>query len=134
MTTQDEIKEALRRLHIAAPEAALLVERHVDALEAQIALYTSEDAFRAFVLSLAQQFGHTQALLQRIDATIMADLARSDAAAKELALTQEKTRHEKETTVRHVLSQPVVLALVGILSTIMTALATTALRIAGGAG
>jgi hypothetical protein len=134
MSTQDEIKEALRRLHTAAPEAALLIERHTELLEAQIALYTSEDAFRAFVLSLAQQFGHTQALLQRLDATVMADLARSDADAKELSLLREKARHEKETTVRHVLSQPVVLGLVGIVSTIMTALATILIRISGAAG
>ena len=108
-----------------------MVEARIETLESQISLHTSEDAFRAFVLSLAQQFGHTQALLQRIDTSILSELAKAEAAAKVLAEQEALSRQEKETTLRHILSQPVVLALVGILSTVMTGLMTLILNLYG---
>ncbi len=130
-TTQAELREALRRLHTAAPEAATLVETHIDELEAQITLHTSEDAFRSFVLAQAQQAGVTQSLLQRLDSTVLADLAKAEAALAETNLLSAKTREQKALTTRQVLSQPVVLAAVGIISTLMAGLITLLLHLAG---
>jgi len=131
MSNPPDVRTALRTLHAAAPEATAVVEARIETLESQISLHTSEDAFRAFVLSLAQQFGHTQALLQRIDTSILSELAKAEAAAKVLAEQEALSRQEKETTLRHILSQPVVLALVGILSTVMTGLMTLILNLYG---
>jgi len=131
MPTQTEVRDALRRLHAAAPEATALVEEQLDALEQQLTLHTSEDAFRAFVLAQAQQAGVTQALLQRLDSGVLTELARAEAARAEVDLLEAKDREHRALTTRQVLSQPVVLAAVGIISTLLTGLITLLLHLAG---
>jgi hypothetical protein len=134
MPTTIEIREALRTLHGVAPEAAGVVETHIDLLEDQITLHTSEDAFRAFVLSQAQQAGVTQALLQRIDSTTLVELTRADAARAETLLLTAKDREMRALTAKQVLSQPVVLAAVGIISTLLTGGFTLLLHMIGASG
>ncbi len=129
--SQAELREAFRRLHAAAPEATTVVETHIDALEEQVLLHTSEDAFKSFVLGQAQQAGVTQSLLQRLESTILADLVRAEAALAEANLLNAKSREQKALTTRQILSQPVVLAAVGIISTLLTGLITLLLHLAG---
>jgi len=131
MPTPNEVRDALRTLHGAAPESTAVVQEQLDALEAQITMHTSDDAFRAFVLSQAQQAGVTQALLQRIDCSILAELAKGEVARLESNLLEAKDREQRSMTKRQVLSQPVVLAAIGILSTLMTGLVSLILRLAG---
>ena len=126
-----ELREALRRLHTASPEATECVETYIDGLEAQILLHSSNDAFKAFVLNQAQQAGMVQSLLQRLDSTILSDLARAEVLRAETDLVKEKRQEAKALTTKQVLSQPVVLAFVGILSTILTLVGTLFLHLAG---
>jgi hypothetical protein len=134
MPTQLEVRDALRTLHGAAPEATALVEEQLDMLEQQITLHTSEDAFRAFVLSQAQQTGVIQALLQRLDTSVLAELVRADAARAETDRLAAAERAERAMTTKQVLSQPVVLGSVAILSTLMTGLVTLVLHLVGATG
>ena len=131
MPPSPEIREALRRLHTAAPEAATLIEDHIAAMEEQILLHASADAFKAFVLSQAQQAGAVQNLLQRLDNTVISDLARAESMRAEADLVIAKRQEAKALTTRQVFSQPVVLAVVGILSTFMTVVGTIILHLAG---
>jgi hypothetical protein len=126
-----ELREALRRLHAASPEATECVEAHMDAMEAQILLHSSDDAFKAFVLNQAQQAGMVQSLLQRLDSTILSDLARVEVLRAETDLVKEKRQEAKALTTKQVLSQPVVLAFIGILSTILTLVGTLTLHFVG---
>ena len=107
------------------------MEKQLEYLEDRVTLHTSEDAFRAFVLSQAQQAGVTQVLLQRIDATILAELARAESAQQEERLLAAKERAQRAGTVRQILSEPVALAVVGVLSTLMTGMISLLLHLAG---
>jgi hypothetical protein len=132
MPTASEVRDALRVLHGAAPEATAVVEAQLDSLEEQITLHTSEDAFRAFVLAQAQQAGLTQGLLQRLDTSVLGELAKAEAARADAALLEAQDREQRAMTTRQVLSQPVVLAVIGIISTVMTGLVTLVLSLVGG--
>lgn len=128
MIDQPTVREALRTLYTAAPEAASVVESHVDELEQQVLLLSNDDAFRAYLLSRAQQDGAVQTLMQRLDSTLLAPLAQAEAVRAQAELVVAEARTQRQLTVGQVLSQPVVLAVVGILSTLMTGLVTALLH------
>lgn len=132
--TIEDARVAMRVLHAAAPEAAGTVQQRLDYLDAQVVLLSNEDAFRAYLLSRAQQDGAVQTLMQRLDSTILAQLATAEAARANAALIDAENRAQRTMTTGQVLSQPVVLAVVGILSTVLTGLITAMLHLlkAGG--
>ncbi len=125
------VREALRKLRAVSPEDADVVDAYVEEQENQILLHTSEDAFRAFVLAQAQQSGVIQGLLQRIDGSILDHLARAAEARAEAELAEAKSRVEKALTTKQVLTQPVVLGAIGLVSTILTGLVSITLHLAG---
>lgn len=131
MAAPTEIKEAVRKLHAVSPEDAATLEAFIDAQEHQLLLYTSEDAFRAFVLAQAQQTGMIQVLLQRIDSSILEPLARAEEAKQQAEMVARQGEAEKALTTRQVLTQPVVLAVVGLASTTLTGLLTLILHLTG---
>ena len=131
MLTPNEVRDALRTLHGSAPEAASLVEAHLDDLEDQVNLLANEDAFRAFVLEQARQAGATQSLLNRLDASLLRDVIALELARSELALQDAQDRATKAVTLQNAITQPVVLAVIGVLSTALTGIISLALRIYG---
>jgi hypothetical protein len=131
MATPAEIREALRKLHVVSPEEAAGLERHLEEQENQLLLYSSEDAFKAFVLAQAQQSGVIQGLLQRIDSSILSPLAAAEADKAQTALVISAAAAEKALTVRQVITQPVVLAIIAVLSALLTTFSTVILHLVG---
>ena len=126
-----EVREALRKLRAVAPIDADALEAHLEAQDMQILLHTSEDAFRAFVLAQAQQSGVIQVLLQRIDSSILETLARAEQTHAAAELTAAQGRANKELTTKQIFTQPVVLAVIGLTSTLLTGTVTILIRLIG---
>ena len=131
MATPAEVREALRKLHAVAPEDASNLESYLEEQENQILMHTSEDAFRAFVLVQAQQAGAIQSLLQRIDSSVLSSLAKAEEHRAEEALAEAKGRADKALTAKQLLTQPVALAVIALVSTVLTSILTILLHLAG---
>lgn len=124
-----EIREHLRRVHSAIPDSADALQAYIDQLEQTNELLTNQDAYRAFVLRLAQESGVTQSLLQRIDNSVLSKLATAAELDAQRRLTEELNRGQRQLTMRQVLSEPVVLAVIGLGSTALSGIATLLLRL-----
>lgn len=131
LPTTEEVRAAMRTLHQTAPEAAAVVERALDACHQRVQLLSSDDAFRGYLLARAQQDGAVSAMLQRIDSSVMSQLARADAARAQQQLLEAEDRQQRAVTLRSALSEPVVLAVVGVVSTGLTGILTLILHLAG---
>lgn len=118
----EQYREAIRQLYGAAPEAAALIEHYVETLEKKVLLLQSEDAFRAFVLELARDSGATRALMERIERSILDKVAQAEldsATADKLRAEHKKVRFM---TLAESMSQPWVLAAIGLLSLALAAI------------
>jgi len=129
--TTQQVRDALRQIAAATPEAGALLEKHVDALEERILVMSGDDPFRAYMLARAQQDGAVLHLLQRLDDGLMADVVRLSLERAETARIAAEDRQTRAMTTRQVLSQPAVLAALGILSTLCTGALTAALHLLG---
>lgn len=116
ITSTARVREALRTVHTVAPEAAAIVESHIDALERQVQLLGSDDAFRAFVIEQAREAGATKEVLTRLDSTVLASLAQAEADRAAADLIRAQKDNARAVTTRELFSQPVVLAAITALS------------------
>lgn len=122
-TTEPEIakvRAAIRSLHQSAPEAAALVERWVEAQEQRITVLQSEDPFRALVLALADAMSRSNALVDDVRTSILGKLVQAEVLREERRLIEVKAEAERTQTIRGVLSQPAVIALISVLSAVLT--------------
>lgn len=131
MPTTADVRVAMRALHAALPEPCAVVQAHVDGLEERVQLLSSDDAFRAYLLARARQDGAVLHLLRSLDDSVLAQLAAGEKARGEAELLSAKSRQARSLTTRQVLTQPVVLAVVGILSTAVGGVMTLILHFAG---
>ena len=118
------VRTALRTVHIAAPESAAVLELAIECLEARVAVLQSADPFRALVLALAETMATSNALSRDIRGSILADLARAEADRESRLLIEARGAIERHNTARGVLTQPVALGVIGVVSTALTALST----------
>lgn len=124
LPTTEQVRAAMRTLHQSSPEAALVVQRALDACHSRVQILSNDDAFRGYLLARAQQDGAVAALLQRIDSSLLSELAKAESSKAQQELLEAQDRANRTITLRSALSEPVVLALVGVISTGMTGLFT----------
>ena len=130
--TAQDVRDALRVLRVTHEREADVVEAWIDHLAERVVLLGSEDSFRLFVLEQAHRAGETQALLTRLDNTVIQDLAEAERLRAEVALADASNRAATQLTVRRVLSQPAVLALIGVLSTVMSGIGAVIMQLVFG--
>lgn len=116
------VRAALRVCHGCAPEAAAVVERAFDALHKRADALQSADPFRALVLSLADALANANAIGREIRASILADLAEAERLREARLLLEAQRGEFTAATVRSVLTQPVALGVIGLLTAALTAL------------
>ena len=131
MSPSPSIRDALRTVYACAPEAAAIIERYIDEIESVNRMLSDDKAFEAFVLEQARLAGRMLSLMERLDASCLADLAAAERADAEVRLMEAAERRDRTMTLRSVLSQPVVLAVIGVASTVLTTIGTLILHLAG---
>ena len=118
------VRAALRAVHTTLPESAAVLDRAIECLEARIAILQSADPFRALVISMAETMATSNALSRDLRATIVADLARAEADREARLLVEARLLESRGVTTRQVLTQPVALGIISVVSVVVTAFAT----------
>ena len=122
------IRTALRTVHLSAPEAGAVLEKAIDILTSRIEVLQSADPFRALVLSMAEAMTTSNSLSKDIRTSILEPLAKAE-ADKEARLLLEAQHFElRVSTWKQVLTQPVALGIIGIITTVLTTISTWILR------
>ena len=116
------VRIALRTLHQAAPEAAGIVEHWVDLQETRMATLEHNDPFRALVMAMVDSMSRNSTLIEDVRHSVLVPLAQAEEAKEQRKLIEARNETERNTTLRGVLSQPTVVALVGVLSAVLTGL------------
>ena len=114
------VRAIVRSLHRSSPEAATAIEEWIDLQEARIIVFQSDDPVKALVLALADSMSRSNTLVDDVRNSMLVPLARAEAAREERRLQETRTEAERVQTVRGVLSQPAVIAVIGVLSTVLT--------------
>lgn len=77
-TRPARVRQALRAVHAAQPEAAATLEAYLDDVEERVGQLRAEDPYRALVLDLHET-------MVRVDSGLLADVARIEAGRTETA-------------------------------------------------
>lgn len=133
--TGDEERDMLRA-HLAEiertlPEAGRAVRVYIEEQDETIRILGEEEPFRGFVLAQARQLGQNTAMLDRIDRSILSRLAAAELRQAEADAAAASAGADKAATWKVALSQPVILALVTVLSTVLGGIMTAALHLLG---
>lgn len=128
MLSETEIERILKEIEASHPSSARKIKSYIDGIEDDMAKLTSDDAYRAFIIKSFSDFGGAYDLLKRIDGSILSHLAEEAASrAKQDAELAKAERIKLETdrlvinNKKEIFSQPVLLALIAILSSVVTA-------------
>ena len=91
-----------------------------EAQEQRITVLQSEDPFRALVLALADAMSRSNALVDDVRTSILGKLVQAEVLREERRLIEAKAEAERTQTIRGGLSQPAVIALISVLSAVLT--------------
>lgn len=125
------LRAHLAEIERTLPEAGRALRVYIEEQDEMIRILSEEEPFRGFVLAQARQLGQNTAMLDRIDRSILSRLAAAELRQAEADAAAASVVADKAATWKVALSQPVILALVTVLSTVLGGIMTAALHLLG---
>ena len=129
--TSERARRDLRTIHSTHPELSDELQAFIDSLEHKLTVLSNDDAFRAYLMAKAQQDGAVLALLQKLDSSLITSLAKAEADKIKINLIEAEERAGRALTISSILTEPVVLSAITVVSSVMTGVITLILHLAG---
>ena len=127
----ERARRDLRTIHSTHPELSDELQAFIDRLENKVMVLSNDDAFRAYLMAKAQQDGAVLALLQKLDSSLITSLVKAEADKVKVTLIEAEERAGRAMTLSGILTEPVVLSAITVVSSVMTGVITLILHLAG---
>ena len=129
--SSERARRDLRTIHSTHPELSDELQAFIDRLENKVMVLSNDDAFRAYLMAKAQQDGAVLALLQKLDSSLITSLVKAEADKVKVTLIEAEERAGRAMTLSGILTEPVVLSAITVVSSVMTGVITLILHLAG---